>query len=270
MGAVTRAMARAAREAGAEIRVNAPVVEILRDGGVRLASGDVVRSRVVVSNAHPLTTFALAGIDAPVWKTPGCVLKVNLALRELPDFTALPGTGPQHAGTIEISPSIDYLQRAYEDAAGGEPSRRPFMEVFVQSAVDRSLVDGDGHVVSAFTQYVPPQSADWPAVRDRALQNVIETLRSYAPNVPDAIVACDALGPAELEERFGLVGGNIFHGEITPQQSFGDRLDYRTEVPGLYLCGSGTRPGGGVMGAAGRNAARAVIADVHDEDLPFG
>src|SRR5581483_10548187 len=263
MGSVSSAIAAAARGAGAEIRVNAPVAEILPDGGVRLESGEVIRARAVLSNAHPLTTHTLAGIEAPSeWKTPGCVLKVNLALRELPDFTALPGTGPQHHGTIEISPSVDYLQTAFDEAARGEPSRRPFMEVFIQSAVDRSLVDGDGHVLSAFTQYVPPVSGDWPAVREKATQNVIDTLASYAPNIRDAIVARDVLGPPELEERFGLVGGNIFHGEITPEQSFGNRFDYRTPVEGVYLCGSGARPGGGVMGAAGRNAARVVIADL--------
>jgi len=275
MGSITRALADAARDAGAEICVGAPVEEILVDAGrvagVRLDSGEVIRSAVVASNAHPTTTFtrlvAASVLDRDIldrtaaWSTPGCVLKVNLALRELPDFVARPGDGPQHHGTIEISPSIDYLHEAYEDAVAGRPSARPFMEVFIQSSVDRTLVDGDGHVLSAFTQYVPPDASGWPAMRKRATTNVIETLARYAPNVPDAIVACDALGPPELEERFGLVGGNIFHGEITPQQSFGDRFDYRTPVPGLYLCGSGARPGGGVMGAAGRNAAKVVLSD---------
>src|SRR5207237_3646361 len=125
-----------------------------------------------------------------------------------------------------------------------EPSRRPFMEVFLQSAVDDTLVDGDGHVLSAFTQYVPPENEDWPSIRDRATENVIDTLASYAPNVPDAIVARDVLGPPELEDRFGLYGGNIFHGEITPDQSFGNRFEYRTPIDGLYLCRSGARPGG--------------------------
>jgi phytoene dehydrogenase-like protein len=135
------------------------------------------------------------------------------------------------------------------------------MELFVASAVDPTLVEGEGHVVSAFTQYVPQMYSDWTATRETALKNVIDAISSYAPNVPDAIIASEALGPPELEERFGLPGGNIFHGEITPDQSFDKRFDYRTPVAGLYLCGSGARPGGCVMGAPGRNAARAILAD---------
>jgi phytoene dehydrogenase-like protein len=266
MGSVSAAIAAAARAAGAEIRVGAPVASILPDGGVRLESGDVIRARAVLSNAHPLTTFALAGLAVPDWKTPGCVLKVNLALRELPDFTSLPGAGRQQQGTIEISPSIDYLQTAFEEAVGGAPSRRPFMEVFIQSAVDRSLVDGAGHVLSAFTQYVPPLVENWPEVRGRALENVIETLALYAPNIRDAVVARDVLGPPELEERFGLVGGNIFHGELTAWQLFHARpaagfADLRTPIRGLYQAGSATHGGGGVTGIPGRNVVRQVLAD---------
>jgi phytoene dehydrogenase-like protein len=136
------------------------------------------------------------------------------------------------------------------------------MEVFVQSAVDPTLVDGEGHVVSAFTQYVAPEAAPWDDVRASATQAVIDTLASYAPNVRDALIACEALGPPELEARFGLPGGNIFHGELLPDQCFGERFEYRTPIAGLYLCGSGARPGGCVMGAAGRNAARVVLRDL--------
>jgi phytoene dehydrogenase-like protein len=274
MGSVTRALGDAAVDVAADVRVDAAVEEILLDGGraagVRLASGDVVRAPIVLSNAHPRTTFVSlvphGALDDDFmkrvedWRTPGCVLKVNLALSELPDFTALSGPGPQHHGTIEIAPTIDYLQDAYEDAREGVSSRRPFMEVFIQSAVDRSLVDGDGHVLSAFTQYVPPGSDD-----DRAADTVVETLSSYAPNLPGAIVARDVLGPRELEERFGLCGGNIFHGEILPDQSFGNRFAYQTPIDGLYLCGSGASPGGGVMGAAGRNAATVVLRDLKED-----
>jgi phytoene dehydrogenase-like protein len=271
MGSVTRALRNAAVEMGAEVRIDAPVDEILLDGGraagVRLASGDVIRAPIVLSNAHPYTTFLSLVPPGTLdddfvkrvedWRTPGCVLKVNLALSELPDFTALPGAGPQHHGTISIAPSINYLQDAYEDARGGVPSRRPFMEVFIQSSVDRSLVDGDGHVLSAFTQYVLPETDV-----ERAADNVVESLAAYAPNLPGAIIARDALGPRELEDRFGLCGGNIFHGEILPEQSFGNRFTYRTPIGGLYLCGSGASPGGGVMGAAGRNAATVVLRDL--------
>jgi phytoene dehydrogenase-like protein len=259
MGALAWALYLVCNVAGASVRRDSPVAEILVDGGraagVRLDDGTVLRAPTVLSGADPKTTFLglvpggaldegfVRTVEA--WDSSGCVIKVNLALSELPEFVARPGEGPQHRGTIEISPSIDYLHAAYE---GGPP----FMEGFVQSAVDPSLVDGEGHVLSLFAQYAT----------DGDPAKVIETFAKYAPNVPDAIVGCDALGPQELESRFGLWGGNIFHGEITPNQSFGNRFDYRTPLPGLYLCGSGARPGGGVMGAAGRNAARAVLHDL--------
>jgi len=283
MGALTQALCAAAEAAGAEVRCGQPVEEILLDGGaaagVRLADGSVVRAGLVVSGADPKTTFLglmprdeldsefVGRVEA--WQTPGCVLKVNLALSELPDFRVLPDSapGPQHFGTVEISPSVDYLHDAWDEAATSMFSRHPFMEVFVQSAVDPTLVDGDGHVLSAFAQYVSPEAASsWEGVREKATQAVLDTLATYAPNVPDAILACDALGPVELEERFALSGGNIFHGEITPEQSFGHRFAHRTPVRGLYLGGSGARPGGCVMGAAGRNAARVILQDLRRRD----
>ena len=279
MGALTGALRRAAEAAGAEVRCGLAVAEILVDAGaaagVRLADGSVVRASVVVSGADPKSTFLgltpAGALDEQFlnrveeWHAPGCVLKVNLALSELPDFKALPGRipGPQHFGTVEISPSIDYLHEAWEDAAASGWSSRPFMEVFVQSAVDPSLVDGDGHVLSAFTQYVSTTGvSDWDDLREKATRAVLGTLSAYAPNVSGAILACEALGPPELESRFGLTGGNIFHGEILPEQSFGSRFDHRTPMRGLYLCGSGARPGGCVMGAAGRNAARVILRDL--------
>jgi phytoene dehydrogenase-like protein len=272
MAAVSTALHAAAREAGAEVLCDSAVDEILvdrnRTTGVRLQDGTVIRAPTVLSGVDPKTTFlrlapggALDGEFArsvEEWKSPGCVLKVNLALSQLPEFVSRPGEGPQHRGTIEISPSVDYLQHAYDDAKNGVASVRPFLEGFVQSAVDPSLVDGDGHVLSLFAQYVPSSGERI----EEATRNVIDTFATYAPNVPDAIVGCDALGPRELEARFGLSGGNIFHGEITPDQSFDRRFDYRTPLRGLYLCGSGARPGGGVMGAAGRNAARIVLHDL--------
>ena len=277
MGALTQAISAAATLAGAEVRCGSPVEQILVEGGraygVRLGDGSVVRAGIVVSGADPKTTFLGLVPDGALersfvervegWDTRGCVLKVNLALRELPDFRAMPGPspGPQHFGTVEIAPSIDYVQHAFAQARGSAYSLHPFMEVFVQSAVDSSLVDGDGHVLSAFAQYVSPYVSSWDEVRERAAGAVIDTLCAYAPNIRDAIVARDVLGPPELEERFGLSGGNIFHGEIVPWQSFGYRFDYRTPLDGLYLCGSGARPGGCVMGAAGRNAARVVLQD---------
>ncbi len=276
MGAVSGAIAAAAEESGAEIHCASGVEEVLvKDGraiGLRLSDGKTIRAAVVLSGADPKTTFiGLCPADTidgafvervKSWKTPGCVLKVNFALRELPDFAAAPGPGPQHRGTVEIAPSLDYLHDAYEDATRGGPSVHPWMELFVASAVDPSLVDGEGHVVSAFTQYVPPDVPDWDVTREAALKNVIDAIAAYAPNLRDTIIASEALGPGDLEQRFGLSGGNIFHGEITPDQSFDKRFDYRTPIDGLYLCGSGARPGGCVMGAPGRNAARAVLADL--------
>jgi phytoene dehydrogenase-like protein len=279
MGSVTQALAAAARAGGAEVRTGAPVARILVDGGrawgVRLRDGATVPARLVLSNADPVRTFL--GLVPPgalddtfaervrTWRTPGSVVKVNLALRELPDYRSLPGTdaGPQHAGTLEISPSIAYLEDAFAAGQSGRYPPAPFMEVFVASAGDPTLAPPGRHVLSAFTQWapaVPPKA--WAALRGPALDAVLGTLAGLAPNVPDAVLAAEVLGPPDLEERFALTGGNIFHGELLPEQCFGERFDYRTPVAGLYLCGSGARPGGCVMGAAGRNAARAGIADL--------
>ncbi|HVL33916.1 MAG TPA: NAD(P)/FAD-dependent oxidoreductase, partial [Actinomycetota bacterium] len=229
----------------------------------------------VLSNADPKRTF-LSLVDPDVLPdefvararalpTPGSVVKVNLALNELPDFRARPGTdpGPQHAGTIEISPSIEALDSAFQEAAAGAVSRTPFMEVFIQSVTDDSLAPPGKHVASCFAQYAPDglTSDSWSTMREAAGDAVIDTLAQYAPNIRDAIAFRDVLGPPDLEERFGLTGGNIFHGEILPGQIFGERFGARTPIAGLYLCGSGAHPGGGVSGAPGWNAARAVLAD---------
>ena len=267
MGSVTRAIAEAATDHGAEIRVDATVAEILHDGGrtagVRLVDGSVIGATTIVSNADPATTHRLAGTTDPrldTWPTPGSAIKVNLALDDLPDFSAVPGPGPHHHGTISIAPSVDYLQDAFEAASGTQPSPHPFMEIFIQSAVDPTLAPPGKHVLSAFAQYAPDDIGRWdPGIAGDA---VIDTIASYAPGLRDLILAEQVLGPLELEERFALPGGNIFHGELLPQYCFGERFAYRTPVGGLYLCGSGTPPGGCVMGAAGRNAARTVLADL--------
>ncbi|HVL91594.1 MAG TPA: NAD(P)/FAD-dependent oxidoreductase [Actinomycetota bacterium] len=276
MGGVTQAIAAAAREAGAEIRVSSPVSRIVTGGGrvrgVTLADGTMIEAPLVLSNATPAVTFGTLlddGVLPPSfaervasWQYEGAVVKVNLALRELPSFSMLPGTepAPQHLGTVEIAHSIEYIQQAREDARGAMPSSKPFMEVFLQSSGDRTLVPGgEGHVLSAFTQYAPEQPVDWDAARRAARDNAVAALAAYAPNLPDAIVTEDVLAPPDLEERLALTGGDIFHGALSPEQSFGERFDYRTPVEGLYLCGSGARPGGGVMGAAGRNAARVAL-----------
>ncbi|MGH2721563.1 MAG: phytoene desaturase family protein [Actinomycetota bacterium] len=285
MGSVTRALAAAARAGGAEIRTGAPVATILVDGGrargVELEDGTTIEAGIVLSNADPVRTFrgllpphgaeAIEAAD-PVfaarvgtWAVPGSVVKVNLALAELPDYAALPGTtaGPQHLGTLELSPSVGHLETAFAQAQAGRYPDAPFMEVFVQSAGDPSLAPPGGHVLSAFTQWAPAvRPGAWASLRQGALDTVLATLAAYAPNIPGAVLASEVLGPEDLEARFGLTGGNIFHGELLPQQCFGDRFGYRTPLDGLYLCGSGARPGGCVMGAPGRNAAAAVLADL--------
>jgi phytoene dehydrogenase-like protein len=285
MGSVTQALAGAAAARGAEIRTDAPVAEVLVDAGratgVRLDDGTTFRSRLVLSNADPVRTFLqlvpegaldqdfVARVQA--WEIPGSVVKVNLALAELPDYTALPGTeaGPQHAGTLEISPSVDYLEDAFAAAQAGRYPAAPFMEVFIQSASDPTLAPPGGHVLSAFTQWAPDAAAgSWPELRNKAVDAVVGTLAAYAPNVPGAVLAAEVLGPPDLEARIGLTGGNIFHGELLPRQCFGERFDYRTPLQGLYLCGSGARPGGCVMGAPGRNAANAVLADLAGGVVP--
>ncbi len=273
MGALTGALGSAACEAGVQIRTDAGVASVLVDegeaAGVVMADGGVERAAVVLSNADPKRTFLVLvppeALDPAFrrrveeWRVDGAVAKVNLALAELPEFSALPGgLGPQHRATTEIAPSMNYLEAAHAEAEAGRFSSSPFMEVFIQSATDPTLAPPGRHVVSAFTQYAP--ATRWSAAD--ALQSVLDTLGRYAPNVPDVVLASQVLGPPELEERFGLTGGDIFHGAIVAGQSFGARFPYRTPLPGLYLCGSGASPGGGVMGAAGRNAAATVLADL--------
>ena len=273
MGALTAALASAAYEAGVQIRTEAPVDSVLLEegkaAGVVTYDGTVELAGAVLSNADPKRTFLGLVPEAALepefrrhveeWRVDGAVAKVNLALAELPEFRALPGgLGPQHRATTEIAPSIDYLEAAAAEAAAGRFSSNPFMEVFVQSASDPTLAPPGRHVVSAFTQYAP--ASGWSP--DDALSSVLSTLARYAPNLRDSVLASQVLGPPELEERFGLTGGDIFHGAMVPEQSFGARFAYRTPMPGLYLCGSGASPGGGVMGAAGRNAAATVLADL--------
>ncbi len=283
MGSVTAALARSAENAGAVIRVQAEVAGIKtrsgRAAGVELTGGAVIECGAVFSNADPKRTF-LGLVDrgdlpqdfvreVENIRTDGSVMKINCALSELPDYLALPGVapGPQHAGTVDICPSLDYLEAAFQDAQAGEPSRSPFMEVYIQSATDGSLAPPGMHSMSIFAQHAPYDLAygDWQDRREEVADNVIDTLAEYAPNVKRAIVGRQVLSPVDLERRFGLTGGNIFHGEILPGQLFSDRpvpgwADYATLLQGLYLCGSGAHPGGGVTGAPGYNAAARYLA----------
>jgi len=281
-GAVSEAIAGAARAAGAEIRTGATVERVLvRDGratGVALDTGEEIAARTVVSNADPKRTFlGLVGrehlpadlcdeVDA--WKIDGVSFKLNLAVGELPSWRALPGTalGPQHRGTMHVAPSIDYIERAWDDAKYGRTSAAPMIEVGIPTAYDPSLAPPGKHILSLFVQYAPYRLAegDWEMERPIFTDRVLRTLAEYAPNLPAAIEHQLALAPPDLEARFGLTGGQIFHGELSPGQLFFGRplvgwSRYATPIPGLYLCGSGTHPGGGVIGAPGHNAAGVIL-----------
>ncbi len=285
MGALSDALRKSAEAAGVEVRTDAEVAQIeVRDGravGVRLASGETIAAKAVASNATPEVTFrrlleagalpapfrdAVARIDYS-----SAVMKINLAVSELPDFVCLPGkaeVGPQHRGTIHISPTMDYLEAAYEDARRGEPSREPVIELTIPTSVDTTLAPQGHHIVQMFVQYAPYRlaNAHWDDIADAFADRCIATVNRYAPNFAASVLHRQVLSPLELERRFGLTGGNIFHGAMPLHQLFGFRpvpgwSDYRTPVQGLYLCGAGAHPGGGVSGAPGRNAARVMLGD---------
>lgn len=285
MGALSEAIAAAAREAGAEIHTGAEVAGIRVSGdrarGVRLADGTEIAARAVVSGIHPKTTFlGLVGREhlpedlvheVQRYRTRGSSAKVHLALAALPDFRAMPGTGPgpQHPEFI-VNPSIEYLERAWDEAKYGRPSSRPMLDCVIPTTRDPSLAPEGTHILSAFVQYAPAELADgrsWDQERDALGDRVVETIAEYAPNVAGAVIHREVLTPLDLERRFGLLGGNLFHGEMSLDQLFFMRpvpqaAGYRTPLAGLYLCGSGTHPGGGVMGAPGHNAARVVARDL--------
>jgi phytoene dehydrogenase-like protein len=281
MGAVSKAIAGAARAAGAEIRVNAPVERITIKGGavtgVVLKSGEEISAGMVASNCDPKRTFLhlIDERELPVefarsirqYRCEGTSLKINLALNGLPDFTALPGTpGPQHGATMHICPSIEYIERAWDDAKYGRPSERPLLEMTVPTIYDPSLAPAGKHIMGIFLQYTPYtlHNATWDELREPFYERVIDLIAEYAPNIRGIIEHRQVLTPLDLERRFGITGGNIFHGEMSLDQMFVMRPvagwgRYRMPVRGLFLCGSGTHPGGGVMGAPGYNAARQML-----------
>ena len=280
MGGVSQALASSARSLGVEILTNASVARIIirdnRARGLILEDGREIHARTIASNAHPRTTLLglAAGAEMPswlrdkivLWRTSGSSLKLNLALGELPNFTARPGfhAQPHHRATIHVAPSLDYLQKAYEDGRSDGASEAPMLECFMQTPTEPSLAPPGKHILSIFAQYFPYDRYDrWSTeARDAITKIVIDTLALYAPNIPDAIEAQQLLAPPDLESRFGLVGGNIFHGELLPGQIFEHRFNVRTPIDGLYLCGSGTHPGGCVSGFPGRRAAQAIVHDI--------
>jgi len=279
MGSVSRALASAATAHGAEVFADATVTRIVTDAagaacGIE-TTASTVRARAVVSNAHPRTTF-LDLLDANVvgrplrdkletWRSIGPSLKLNLALGELPNFTCRPGSDPQphHHATIHVAPSIDYLQTAYDDARRNGASDEPLIECFLQTPTDPSLAPPGKHILSVFAQYFPYDRSDgWSEPkRETAADKIVAILARYAPNLPGAIERRQVLAPPDLESRFGLVGGHIFHGELLPGQIYEQRFATRTPVRNLYLCGSGAHPGGCVSGFPGKRAARAVLSD---------
>ncbi|HYK52479.1 MAG TPA: NAD(P)/FAD-dependent oxidoreductase [Candidatus Eremiobacteraceae bacterium] len=281
MGAVARAIAGAARAAGVEIRPASPVTQILCEGGeargVVLTDGTEIRARAVLSNADPKTTFLRLVPEKELgavfvqrvrdWRCIGVSLKVNFALGELPNYTARPGTNaqPHHGATIHVATDIDYLQTAYEDAVAGSASRRPLIECYMQSPSDPTVAPPGKHLLSVFAQYFPYDRHDGPwtdAMREAAADTIVAELAKVAPNIPNVIEGRQILAPPDLERRFGLGGGHIFHGELLPGQIFEDRFATRTPLRGLYLCGSGAHPGGCVTGVPGLRAARAAIAEL--------
>jgi phytoene dehydrogenase-like protein len=279
-GSVSAAIAAAARGFGAEIRTGTPVERVrLRNGralGVVLESGEEIGAPLVISGADPRRTFMqLVGAEhlpsdfveaIGRFKFRGSSGKVNLALSELPDFTCLPGNGPHLRGAISISPSIEYLERAYDDAKYGEVSRAPYMDIVIPSMIDPSMAPPGQHVMSIFVQYVPYNvNGGWTDAKREAFgDTVVDTLAQYAPNIRSAILHRQVITPADIERMVGLTEGNIFQGELALQQMFFLRpvpgwAKYATPIDGLYQCGSGTHPGGGVMGASGRNAALTIL-----------
>ena len=284
MGAVASAIESAARERGAEIRLNSPVARVLvEDGravGVALAGGAEIRARVIVSTVHPRIAFlehvgrsnlpAEFVADIERWKSRSGVVKINLALAELPDFTADPGTElhEHHTGSVEMAPTMEYIERAFLDARSGQPAVRPFSDGVIPTAFDKTLCPDGTHIMSLFTQWVPsdwseePHVAELEAYADR----MIDCYNELAPNFKSSILYRDVVGPYQMEHDYGLIGGNIFHGELSAEQLFHMRpapgfADYRTPVPGLYYGSSATHAGGGVCGIPGWQAARAAIAD---------
>jgi phytoene dehydrogenase-like protein len=279
-GAISNAIAAAAREAGVEIRTKAPVGKILvkngRTAGVALQSGEELDANVVSSSVDPHLTFEkfLEPSELPAdflegvrrYKFRGSSGKVNIALDALPEFKSLPGDGAHLRGAISISPSMEYMERAYDDAKYGHYSRRPYIDMVIPSLTDPSVAPPGKHVLSCFVQYAPYKLAEstWDDQREAFGDNVIDTIAEYAPNIKKIIVGRQILTPLDLEREFGLTQGNIFQGELSLEQLFFLRpvagwAYYRTPVDNLYMCGSATHPGGGIMGANGRIASQVIL-----------
>ena len=286
MGGISNAIASAALEAGAEIRTSSEVSRIMVKGGqaagVVLKDGTEISARRVASGADANVTFLklLQGTDLPPdflqavrnIDYSSASLKINISLSELPDFQALPGSEPglQHRGTIHISPTMEYIERAYDNAKYGCPSEYPIIEATIPSVLDDTLAPPGKHVMSMFTQYFPYKLAPGLSLQDekeKYAERCFDLMNEYAPNFRRSVIGRQVLAPTDLEKRFGLTGGNIMQGTMSLSSLSFMRpvpgyADYRTPIRGLYMCGAATHPGGGVMGACGYNAAREILRDI--------
>lgn len=287
MGSITQSIAKSFEALGGKILTSAEVAKVvIKDGtaiGVALKDGREFSAKRVISNADPHRTFLgmvgenelpsnfVEGVKGIRMKSG--VIKINVALNELPDFTALPGKtkGPQHTGTIHIAPTIDYMERAFEDAKRGFPSKSPVIEMTIPSTVDDTVAPAGKHLMSMFVQYAPLNRKDgkvWNKdTNDEFAKRVFEIVNEYAPNFQKSVDQWHVLSPADLEREYGLTGGNIFHGEMTLDQLFFMRpvpkyADFHTPIKNLYMCGAGCHPGGGVMGAPGYISAKVVQRDM--------
>ena len=284
MGAITQAMAKSAAAAGVDIRVGAGVREVIVERGkavgVVTGKGETLRARCVVANVNPKLLYERlldpAVVPAPTrermanWRCGSGTFRMNVALDRLPDFTALPGDGDHLTAGIILAPSLDYMDRAYLDARAQGWSKQPIVELLIPSTLDDSLAPPGRHVASLFCQHVAPvlpEGRSWDAHRDEVADLMIDTVDHWAPGFKASVLGRQVKSPLDLERDFGLLGGDIFHGALSLNQLFSARpmlgqADYRGAIPGLYLCGAGTHPGGGVTGAPGHNAARRIIADL--------
>jgi phytoene dehydrogenase-like protein len=274
MGAISEALAAEARRLGVEIQCGAPVAKV-QPGAVVLENGDEVAARAVVGNVNPKLLF-LRMVDATLlerdfrermarYRCASATFRMNVALSSLPRFACLPEPGLHHASGIIMAPSLGYMERAYLDARADGMARAPIVEMVIPSTLDETLAPKGAHVASLFCQHFAPE-ADWAARKGEAVARILEVVESHAPGFKSSVIAHSALSPTDLEREFGLVGGDIFHGQLSLDQLWSARpvlghADYRTPVPGLYLCGSGAHPGGGVTGAPGHNCAREVLRD---------
>jgi phytoene dehydrogenase-like protein len=272
MGMVSFFLCDAAREAGAVVATSVPVAEILPGEGVLLGSGEKFSAPVVISNADPRRTLTMLGTASDAaWRTriesvpiEGCTVKLNVLLRELPNFTARPGTlEPHHYGQINAPLTKFEWKEGFAAARRGALPEHLWCEIYFQSVHDATVVPAGQHTMSIFAQYVPYRftNGTWDQHRDEVRQLALNSLGRFCSNIGDAVIDAQVLGPPDIEAKVGLTGGHIFQGECLPQYMWSNRLAARTPMPGVYLCGAGTHPGGSVIGINGRNAAMAVLHD---------